>query len=402
MQVTPQLSRVKSNVALLILLATTFLPVSERFNLIKLLTIFLLCFYVPKPKYRTWFDKEGKGIIALWLISAIIASLGVLFVEGIFNQSWTFHEFSRILYYGLVMFLCSRIQIDLRFLFFCCCIVLGIHFTIQLTQYLKLGTFNHLIETYYISEEDIGKSHYQQAVSPYYSFRSGSIFINPNVYVCYPYLTLAVILEYYRQTRQLWPLLMIVVAFLSVVFTGSRMGMLAFIIITIWFFKFIGRNKRKRKTNNIGTFIFILALVIVGIFFGEELINSMDDFRAFELESAYQSSGETKVSGFLIYLQYCNPFYWLTGSLGSKALNIQIDMEFGYIIAWFGILGIIWYSRLIKGIYRNNLQQFRVLSTIATLGILVTAIGASSVLNMSVFPYICAIALTNLSFKKFS
>ena len=297
-----------------------------------------------------------------------------------------------------MIFLCTRLQVTIKFLFYCCSIILGIHFVIQVTQYLHLGTFNHFIEQYYLSN-NVDNIHYQFAIKSYYTFRSGSIFINPNVYVCYPYLSLAIFLDYNRRVKSILPLIMIIVAFLSIVLTGSRMGLMAFMIIIGWYSFFRPKNLTSNNKQKGKTAIFVLAIILVLIFNWNKVISFADGMRAFNLDDAYAGSGSTKLNGFIYYLSHTNPLYWLTGSLGSNSLNIQIDMEMGYIFAWFGIIGIIWYVKLLKMVYHNNGSEFKVISTIATLSILLTAIGASSVLNMSVFPYICAISLTTIRTK---
>lgn len=91
------------------------------------------------------------------------------------------------------------------------------------------------------------------------------------------------------------------------------------------------------------------------------------------------------------------PLYWVFGSLGSTRVNVPIDMEFGYVFAWFGIIGYYWYFKFIRLIYRKNKSSFPTLCIIMVLAILLTAFGASSILNMNVFPFIAVLAFVNLS-----
>lgn len=383
------------NVSLAILLATTFLPVTNIFNVIKIIIVFILCLNNKKHLYTSLWS-TGKQIITIWLVGIILASLAVIAFEGGVNQITIIHETSRLIYYALVIYLCSKLSINLRFLFYCCVVVLSIHSVIQITQYLRLGIFDHYIETYYLMG-NIENIHYQLATKNYYAFRSGSIFINPNVYVCYPYLSVGVFLEYYKRTKSWFPILMTIVAFVSVVLTGSRMGLVAFTVILGWYFIFGKKSDGNLPSKNysISGPIFIVTILIISIFNWDKIASSADGMRAFSLDKAYASSGSTKIEGFVYYLTHADPIYWITGSLGNNSLNVQIDMEFGYIFAWFGIFGIIWYAKLLKLIHNTN-SNFRVISTISVLAILLTAIGATSVLNMSVFPYICAISLTHI------
>lgn len=381
------------SLTLLILLATTFLPATDIFNYLKIFIVLIL-YAISHKNEISDVEVKGKKIIGLWLASIAFAMVTVIACEGQFNQSAIVHELARVVYYTFVILLCSRLKISLKFLFYCCVIILSLHFMIQITQYFRLGIFDSFIETYYLSGNK-DNIHYQLAIQQYYAFRSGSIFINPNVYVCYPYISLGVFLEYNRRTKSILPLIMILVAFLSIVLTGSRMGLGAFLIIIGWYILFRPKQTKRITRGNIKSAIFVLALIISLIFRWDSLTSSFGDMRSFSLDEAYSGSGATKIQGFVTYLSLANPLYWISGSLGSNNLNIQIDMEFGYVFAWFGILGIIWYAKLVKMIYLNN-REFNVLSTIAFLSILLTGFGASSVLNMSVFPYICSIALTTL------
>ncbi|MCM1139276.1 MAG: hypothetical protein NC453_11965 [Muribaculum sp.] len=385
----------KDKLPIIILLATTFLPGNGTFNIIKIVIVFILTIKYGSSRTNSLTTESWRKIIVLWFWAIVIASASVLVFEQHFNTGVFGHEISRILYYGLVMYLCSRLQVSIKFLFYCCSIVLCIHFAVQVTQYLRMGIFDPYIVKYYLAG-NIDNIHYQLATQDYYQFRSGSIFINPNVYVCYPYLSLAVFLEYRRFTHSTLPTLMCVVAFASVVLTGSRMGLGSCFLIFGWYMFFGNKDKTKDTSSNLIPVALGIVITIILALNWESIGKSTSDLRAFNLSEAYEGSGSAKLGGFIAYLTHCNPVYWITGSLGSQALNVQYDMELGYVFGWFGVLGIIWYKDLIKLVYHNNRGEFRVLSTVATLSILLTAIGATSVLNMSVFPYICVISLTTL------
>lgn len=384
----------KEDVSLLLLLATTFLPGNDKFNIIRIIIVTLLCFVCRSNQTKSYAGRIGKQIVCLWIGSIFLAMCSVAIVEGGFNTSVILHEISRVFFYSLVIYACVHIRINIKKLFVYCAFILCLHFIIQLTQYLRLGTFNNFIETYYLlgNAENV---HYQLATKEYYSFRSGSIFINPNVYVCYPYISLAVFLEYYRRTNAVIPLFLIIIAFISILLTGSRMGLLSFIIILLWY-RFYGKRRslKSRHSRSFAKYLLVSCFLILFVFNVKELLSFFSEMRAFNIGEAYEGSGSSKLIGFIYYLTHSNPLYWLTGSLGTRELAVQIDMEFGYVFAWFGIIGLIWYFKLLNVVYRNNKSEFNVLSSVTTIGILITAIGASSILNMSVFPYICAVSLT--------
>lgn len=368
------------NWLLFIVILTTFLPTDSRFSIVKLLLI--LVAYVYKSSSPTI---PQIKLLVLWIENIGIASLAVIICEGTINSNTILHELIRVIYYYLVVALCSKMRISLRSLYISCSIVIWIHFTIQLTQYLRLGIVDSFITRYYLSG-DVQNVHYVQAINTSYSFRSGSIFINPNVYVCYPYLSIGVFLQYYQRHAKWNALIMVVIAFISVVLTGSRMGMVTCICIMVWYIiKEAGKAKGK---NNI--------YILVGLLLVFVLLNWNGDLRAFQFgQSAYENSLGIKLSSIGDYLKISNPVYWLTGSLGSPS-NFHMDIEYGYIFAWFGFFGFIWYSRLLRSIYRTHSVEFKLLSNITIISVLLTGISATSILNMSVFPYICLISFPML------
>lgn len=394
-------------VTLAIILFTTFIPSSGSMGMLKLAIVVLLCLFrlgnQLSNSYIALKRKQSQRIIFLWFVSIFLASIAVIVTEGGLNYATIGHEILRVIYYLCVIVLCFSITISLKQLFYACSIIILIHFSVQLSQYLSLGIFDQYIIQYYLSG-DMNNQHYLMSMQLYDGgFRSGSIFINPNVYVCYPYLSLGVFLQYYRLNKGKISLIMIAVAFLSIVLTGSRMGMFTYIFIIAWYFfyasKHIQVDESKKRSGS--SWAFILGVVILGIFYIDDIMSYSEGMRAFSLESAYETSGSTKFQGLLGYCRLSNPLEWIFGSLGAYRLAIPIDMEWGYIFAWFGIFGFIWYLRLIKLIYCYHRRNYPIISSISAFSIIMTAIGASSVLNMSVFPFICAISFTNiLPFKK--
>lgn len=389
----------KSNwIVLAIILATTFIPSGGSLGLIKLGIIVLLCCLRAKKRLNDRYAVNGRKkcqrIILLWFASIFLAAITVILTEGKVNFSTIEHELSRVLYYLCVIILCFNMTISLKHLFYACSIIILIHCLIQVTQYFSLGTFDQYIRQYYLNGDE-NNQHYLMSKQLYgEAFRSGSIFINPNVYVCYPYLSLGVYLQYYRRTKGYLPLIMVGVAFISIVLTGSRMGLATFALIIIWFIWY--SSKHRSGVQSYKGYLVIAGIIVLIIFNFNTVIDFAEGMRAFNLDSAYEGSGSVKFAGLLGYIKISNPLEWVFGSLGADRLAIPIDMELGYIFSWFGIFGLYWYVKLIRLVYVYHKTDYRIISSISAFSIILTAIGASSVLNMSVFPYICVIAFTNI------
>lgn len=380
--------------ALIILLLTTFFPANGTFNILRILIVIALFFITKETPKNDVLLRYRNLIIILWFVSIIVAMAAVFFVEGDYNQTTLLHEIERLVFYTLLLFLCPRIRTTLSMLFWCCVGIIGIHFFIQVTQYLHLGTFDDFIRTYYVPDGEF-HAHFSLAFSEE-GFRSGSIFLNPNVYVCYPYLSLGVFLEYFKRTRSSFVIVAILISFLSILLSGSRMGMVAYLSILLWFIFFRGNNN---QYQNPLFYLGLLIFFIVILFFINDIGSFMNNQRSFSFESAFEGSGGAKRNLFSLYLESSPPIYWITGSLGSLLYVYQIDMEIGYIFAWFGLLGVVWYYLLLKTIYKYNQPKFKIIGTVAIIAILATAMGASSILNLSVFPFICALTLSRIQDK---
>lgn len=375
------------NLIIITIVLTTFLPSTMIFHAIRM-TLIGLCFL-----------KKGRAvesIFAVWIFNIALAILAVILVEHSLLTSNIVHEFVRVLFYALIVEVCLNTQVELHILYKTAIIVLGIHFVIQMTQFMGLNIFDPFIINYYLAG-DSNNIHYIQTVSKDYAFRSGSIFINPNVYVCYPSLCTGVFLQYYKLKKSIFSLIMIIVAFISVILTGSRMGLITFATIIVLFsLKNIRFSTRITKEK---VFAFIIIIVIIANW--KVFSSYVDSMRAFNLEEAYDGSLSTKFSGIISYFSISNPLYWITGSLGSPRCTFAIDMEYGYIFAWYGVIGLYWFIRLLKRIYLNKkyLQPCIASSTILT--ILLTDFAASTILNMSVFPYISVLALTQVKGREY-
>lgn len=397
---TEQNNKQKTNwFVLLIVLLTTFIPSSGSMGALKMGIIVALCLIRASERnsdpYVTANRSKAQKIILLWFLSIFLAAGAVLLTEYGLDYNLIGHEITRVIYYLALIILCFNITISLKQLFIACSIIIIIHCTIQITQYYKLGIFDEYIIKYYMEKTEGPNWHYLATKQLYgAAFRSGSIFINANVYVCYPYLSLGVFLQYYRRTKGYLPMAMIAVAFYSVILTGSRMGLITCIFILAWFLWYSKKNTAEKQSGK--SLIVIIGALIVAIVCFDSIAEYSKDMRAFRLDDAYEGSGSTKVEGMLWRISASNPLEWIFGSLGAIRLAIAIDMEWGYIMAWFGLFGLFWYLKLIKLVYTYHRKQYPVISTVSAAAIVLTAMGASSVLNMSVFPYICAISFTNI------
>jgi hypothetical protein len=118
--------------------------------------------------------------------------------------------------------------------------------------------------------------------------------------------------------------------------------------------------------------------------------------RIFQLSDGVEGSTNVKVDGLIWYVRTSEPIYWELGSLGSDNTLVVIDMEFGHIFTWYGVLGMWWYFKMIISLASSNKDTFRALSRGVQIVVILTAFSSSTILNMSVFPFVCLIAYSKI------
>ncbi len=363
---------------IIVLAAMSFLPMIGRGNILRLmLTAGLVCHQMALKRYKI--APEIKRILVMMVTSAIIPAVVVFAFEGSINIGFWLHEFIRILFYCMLIPVVYNYRTTSEFLFKVCIVVLIVNFGIQFMQWRGLGNINGWIYEYY-APKDKKFTHLLLAAYTGVSFRAGSVFLNPNVCMVIPCTILGVLLQRNSIEYSIWNYVWIGIALFSVLLTGSRTAFILSMIIVgfcTW------RDKKAGKIKWLLPIILILGLWMNA--------KSLENFRAFDIESAMHGSGNTKISGILIYLKITNLIYMVTGSCGSR-FNFGLDNEWGYIYMFYGILGLIWYIRFLKLFWRNK-ELFPLQTLATTLVICLIACTASVFLCMPVCSFFCAVAL---------
>ena len=119
-----------------------------------------------------------------------------------------------------------------------------------------------------------------------------------------------------------------------------------------------------------------------------------EEFRVFAVTEGVDSSLGIKWQGFLAYLRHANPLYYITGSL-SSVTRVHIDAEWGYIFAYFGVVGMFWYTKFI-GMLGRNKEKTPFLSMALKTVICLIAFTATIVLCMPVFSFFCMVGLVEI------
>jgi hypothetical protein len=319
------------------------------------------------------------------VLSLIFPVITVLFLEGNHANFGTWsHEFQRLLFYIVLITAVYEYRVPFKFLYWICIITLLLHTTIQMLQWFEVEGVHDFIRDVYAGGQDHVHLDLALGGRENSGFRSGSIYLNPNVYMIIPLSILCVILQANQLKASLLNYAFMLVALFSLLLTGSRTTLIvAVVVIAVY----ILRNKEVSAGWKLG----MLAIFIVAIFV---LPQWLGDFRVFDIEGGIESSASIKLGGFIAYLSIANPIYFLTGSLSSSIL-IAIDAEWGYIFAFYGVTGLAWYISYIRLMGRNT-DALPFMSNAIRIVLCLIAMTASVVLCMPVFSFFCLLSLTKI------
>lgn len=364
-----------------------FVPSSNIGNLFRL-AILGIAFFIVYLRSDKNYSRKIFIICVCMVISPFIPSLFVLLEEHTINTGLIAHELMRMVFCAVLILTVSKLKVSFNTVFISCLILLSVNLIIQLLQYFDNEAVFTFISNYYVEDAD-SWSHLDLARGEGLNFRSGSIFINPNVYMVIPLFSMVIFLQRDIQRPSYINHLFVVFAALSCILTGSRTATaVMFVIIIIYFAKF--SDKRMRP-------ILLLALLLLALVYGEFLI---ENSRAFQFEPDQTSSLSVKLKGFVWFWKtaWFNPIYWISGALGSSKA-ISIDSEIGHIYSWYGLFGIIWYVGYIKQILKQN-RQFRFYSIILAIVSVLVAFTASVLLCMPIYSFIGAVLFSNINFQQ--
>lgn len=367
----------KWNIYIYIVALFTILPNNFSFNLIR---IILILFEIIK---RVFCKKEIKlnkihlSIFLFWISNII---LGLLFVlissRNDIDKVNLYHEVTRLSIYLILWLSLSNQKYSYIQLVRISKVLLVFHLTIQILQYFKVNAINDFIMMYY-TQGELTK-HLSLALETGVHFRTGSIYTNPNVYMVFPLLFLAIFLQVYSLDHMKKDLIWIALVIVSIILTGSRTTI---IVIVLMLFLYI---KIERKIITKFMYIFVVCVAAIYLVLNNELLT---DFRVFDLFNGLNNSISVKIGGISDYFRNMKINNLFFGGLSDLNLPKRIDMELGYIFAWFGVLGYIWYYLIYLSLFKN-LKNFTYLKFSVLIIFFLVSLTASTLLNYQAFNFI--------------
>jgi hypothetical protein len=400
--------------ALSILLPDISYPIIGNLRPEDFVLILLGLFVVDNILFKNGrFPRDGWSVFVMLLMFAwlVIVSSGINCLLGnVDNSGLIIKEFIRFVKYAVVfvVFLWlnpKKAGVPFRIFLIAAVAVVGIQI---MQRYQLFNIDNWLIKTYRNSWIYSTQST---------DWRGGSVFSNPNVFGNFLLLPFAFIFSTFFvpgeifngiKLKKITSLFLIMIFGIGILFTQSRTVVVAmFIIIFFGTFLYIFKgavykNRVRGKSIKYISYVFIVLIfiILVSKYFNLE--------RAFAFISAVETEGslyaKLKIAKYAIRIVLdSNPFCLIFG-MSPGAKYIQTDFEYGYLIYWYGLTGILFYGLLVYlqlRIFSKRLGTQNGLTGMSIiLAFLFYGIGGTAFINNRVYPItlaLFAMMISNLS-----
>lgn len=325
------------------------------------------------------FNVQHFLFFLVW-ISCIL--FGQLVVVGQINQGAVIHEVLRVVMYFVIFLPLQDIYISKKMLLILTSIFLIFNCTIQILQLLKVEFAFDFIKSVYLETNDLRHLNLARADN-WTAFRSGSIFVNPNVYTPLALLSTSVIfyelensIEQKNVNKQPFLCLMLLIASVTLFLTGSRT---AFIAMAVMILIFVIKVGGKRALIAIGLSTIFIVLFII-------LINNGSRFT--NLEGGMDDSFGVKISELFAYFVEVNPVSFIVGNnsnIGSYEWGF--DFEWGYVIVYTGFVGLCNYLIIHKTLLNKcKIKSQDSLYKYILIAMIIQTLSATMLYNASAYP----------------
>ena len=359
------------------------------------------------------FPRAGWSVFVMLLMFAwlVIVSSGINFLLGnVDNSGLIIKEFIRFVKYAVVFVVFiwlnpKKAGVPFRIFLIAAVAVVGIQI---MQRYQLFNIDNWLIELY--------RSKYVYSIQSS-DWRGASVFSNPNVFGNFLLLPFAFIFStffvpgeifYSIKLKRLTSLFLIMIFGLGILFTQSRTTVLAaFIIVFFGMFLYIFKEAVYKKRNDRNHIKYIIYIILF-LFFIAFLRRFYNLERAFNIRDAIKTGGSLSlklmwVQDAIRVIMNSNPFCLIFG-MSPGAKYIQTDFEYGYLIYWYGLTGILFYGLLVYlqlRIFSKRLGTQNGLTGMSiVLAFLFYGIGGTAFINNRVYPItlaLFAMMIRNLS-----
>lgn len=366
-----------------ILALLSYVPLTTTGNIIRIFVVGIL--YILKAS-RSNVDFRVRKISHLIMISPFVPLIFVLLIDHTFSTGLLIHETMRMVYCALIILVASTLNVDFQCIYTATLLVFLPNFAIQFCQYRHISSVTAFIRQYYVTAESDEFTHLDLTLSTGADFRAGSIFINPNVYMVIPLLSLVVFLQKDYRDGGFINRVFIIFAAISCYLCGSRTAtvVLAF-ILGLYILRYAKGSSRGM----------MILLILAGVY--TIVRNGMSSSRALQLGIEDSGSLQAKFRGFRWFWSSTmnRPIYWITGSLGAPNVS-GIDCEWGHLYSWYGLFGLNWYIKYNRLAMHWN-EHIVFYSRPMTYACILCAITASVMLCMPIYSFVVIMLFAKIS-----
>ncbi len=372
-----------NNVFLTLYILSILLPASGAFLAIKPLMCLIMWAFCSGS-----FGKIDAFVFSFFGVWFGCVFLGQMVYVGEPHVDAVLHEFVRIGSYFCITIGLIKLKISRKTLTILCGLLLTINFAVQLLQFFKVEAVFDFLRKYYMQGEDFRHLNLAYGTT-LASFRSGSIFINPNVYTPIALMCLAVLfanLDINIRSNSKLTVASLVFVFVgggSLLLTGSRTA-LAALILLIGFFAIRVAGKRPFL---VGFILMLLVAVLVWL--------TSEGARTILFSEGMDDSVSVKWSELWRYITEVNPLSYFVGNstnIGSNRWGF--DVEWGYVLVYTGIVGIVNYLRLHRTLLYKSSSTNGIIYKYILLVFIAQTLSATVLYNYYAYPLFAIFVFT--------
>lgn len=336
--------------------------------------------------------QHRKLFVLILILSLIPFIVGIN--EDVFNYQMCIKEFVRLVFMLMVFLVTSRVRIDFKFVYSSTVVVLLINFAVQVIQRFRIFDINTFLQIVYTNGAPIKSTHLILATYEGILFRSGSIYINPNVYMVFLCMCVCVLLTELVNTNSMKTYIYLGILFISAMLAGSRTSLVVMLVVSVVYYLSVLHFKVERKH----LFIVSLGLVIVIATFlllATRMDELLEKYRFLDIYGGLFDSFFVKCKLLIYYLNNAKLLYLLIGGIGSELSQMMTDSDYGYLIQYYGLVNavVIYYLFIIKG-YHGQDDPFVMMRRMAKISVMLISLTTGALLCMPMITFIFLIINT--------
>lgn len=371
------------NLYYIFLFCLALFPTNTKFLYINFfIALFLLLKILLIKKFKLTFSPI-HAIFFLFINYLLFLSIIISISDGEIIE-----ELVRNIYYLLLLIIASNTIVTFNRIYLMAKILLIFNFTIQIFQYFKLFNINDYIMWIY---GGYWKFLNTTRFTDLQFFRSGSIYLNSNIYSKIAITFLIIFLQNIIFNHKKIDYIYILISIFSIILCGSRIGGVLLFITFIVFFWIVSTGIYRKVLY---LFVSVIVSFILIVFIKVRAFNIFNDFVSSSSSLGY------KLGVIRNYIFEIDFFNILFGS--SPNISIPFDSEIGYLFGWYGVAGLLLFFLIIVFILekgKNTNNNFFYISF--GLMILFNSITGGLILNIKLFPFILSIIYVNKFVNKF-